>query len=320
MIILCADDFALSRGVSAGIAQLARSRRLSATSAIVTLPRWQCDAALLKALSSTVAVGLHLNLTLGRPLIDAGGTRRGRPGHIDRTGRLASLGKLLHRAFAGRLDVEALTRECAAQIDLFARHSGDLPDFIDGHQHVHTLPQVRTALLRAIKQFSWRTPPLVRVPAGIIRLRGTAGRQLERRRTYRTGAKRRFIAWMGLGLRRELIAARLPHNDTFSGFSAFRVGSNYASELRNAIDEYRAGAVHLIMCHPGHVDDELIAAGDEVTERRGEELHCIETFERLPERIWQPERRADGRIDWEEIINAARSLNVTSDDDAGQAS
>lgn len=37
-ILLVADDFAISEGVTEGIEQLARAHRISATSAIVTLP------------------------------------------------------------------------------------------------------------------------------------------------------------------------------------------------------------------------------------------------------------------------------------------
>ncbi|KAB2849833.1 MAG: ChbG/HpnK family deacetylase, partial [Hyphomicrobiaceae bacterium] len=49
-VLLCADDYAISAGVSRGIAELAEARRISAASAIVTLPRWVDDGPALAAL------------------------------------------------------------------------------------------------------------------------------------------------------------------------------------------------------------------------------------------------------------------------------
>ena len=65
MIILCADDYALTEGISRAIGELAAARRLSATSVMVTTPHWPATAPRLRAHRGHLAVGLHLNLTLG---------------------------------------------------------------------------------------------------------------------------------------------------------------------------------------------------------------------------------------------------------------
>ena len=44
MLILCADDYALTEGVSRAIGELAAARRLSATSVMVTTPHWPAAA------------------------------------------------------------------------------------------------------------------------------------------------------------------------------------------------------------------------------------------------------------------------------------
>ena len=44
MIILCADDYALTEGVSRAIGELAAARRLSATSVLVTSAHWPAGA------------------------------------------------------------------------------------------------------------------------------------------------------------------------------------------------------------------------------------------------------------------------------------
>ena len=59
--VLCADDYALTEGVSRGIEELARAGRLSATSALVTTRHWPEHARRVAGLRRHVQVGLHLN-------------------------------------------------------------------------------------------------------------------------------------------------------------------------------------------------------------------------------------------------------------------
>ena len=99
-VILCADDFAMTRGISEGILALAEANRLSATCAMVNMPHWPSQAAAAVALRDRFALGLHLNLTFGAPLgamplLAPGGEfpssdkivgRVGRPRHRQRRG------------------------------------------------------------------------------------------------------------------------------------------------------------------------------------------------------------------------------------------
>jgi hypothetical protein len=59
-LIVCADDFALSDGISATIAELAGAGRLSAVSCMAVLGAWSRQAPRLRGLGEQVAVGLHL--------------------------------------------------------------------------------------------------------------------------------------------------------------------------------------------------------------------------------------------------------------------
>lgn len=291
MIILCADDFGISESVSRGIDELCQAGRLSATSAMVTFEDWQRQAARLRAIRETAAVGLHLNLTLGQPMVASIGA-----GHLDEDGHFLSAGTLIKRATlhdvsgarpAHRIYVGAVHAECRAQIAAFRDAVGALPDFIDGHQHVHVLSKVRSALLDAVSEFPWAYPPLVRVPSND----GPWYRV-----PLNEWRKRGVIAGFSIGMRKRLMAAGLPANDTFSGFSSFTLGSDYGRELRAALKG--GGACHLVMCHPGHVDAQLVQRGDPLVERRAEELAGIHAFDGLPQRIWHPTREPSGAINW----------------------
>ena len=65
---LCADDFALTPGVSRGILEALEAGRVNATSVMTTRPYWPEGAKALQSFKAKADIGLHLNLTLGRPL------------------------------------------------------------------------------------------------------------------------------------------------------------------------------------------------------------------------------------------------------------
>src|SRR5690606_37121386 len=141
LLAVCADDFGLSPGVSAGIAQLARSQCISAVSCLTNMPDLNQSAPAFADFPSSVAVGLHINLTEGKPLS---------PELTALWPALPSLPRLMARAHLGLLPKAAVQREIEAQWGAFVSLTGQRPQFVDGHQHVHQFPGVRTAMLRAL--------------------------------------------------------------------------------------------------------------------------------------------------------------------------
>ena len=55
--VLCADDYGLTPGVSAGIRELLQDERLTATSCIVASPHWPAEGAKLRAMPRSFDVG-----------------------------------------------------------------------------------------------------------------------------------------------------------------------------------------------------------------------------------------------------------------------
>lgn len=279
MIILCADDYGIAPGVDRAIDALAEAGRLSATSALVTLPEWPDTARRLRRLRGQIAIGLHLNLTLGSPL-----------GAMPTTapdGTLPTIDQLTTRAWTGRLSKSEIRAEIDRQLDRFESELGHQPDQIDGHQHAHALPVVRGALAAAARDRSWPTPPLIRSPADTL-LRIS-------RRGIATG-KAIAIALITAGARRTWRAAGFPSNDSFAGVSAFSSEIDFAHELAAALTH--PGPMHMIMCHPGFPDATL-ASRDPVLARREEEYDAITAAPDLPSRLWRPRRASDGPpVDW----------------------
>lgn len=119
-IVVCADDYGMSDGVSAVIADLLERGALSATSCLVEEPGWAGSVARLRRLANDgqrdIAVGLHLDLK------------------SPWTGADAAL-----VAFRG-------------QWRRFEQDFGRPPDFIDGHRHVHLFPGPQAALFRLMRE------------------------------------------------------------------------------------------------------------------------------------------------------------------------
>ncbi len=277
-IILCADDFALTDGVSTGIAELAADGRLSATSALVTGPHWPLHVNRLRSLRQRLAVGLHFNLTLGRPL--------GAMPWLCPTNRFPMVSTVVRSSLARHIDGQEIERELLRQLDAFEQEMGCAPDFVDGHQHVHALPVVRTAVLNVLKRRYDGGPLLVRDPAD------TAAAILGRSAAVK---KSLVLATLARGFGDAVKAAGFITNTSFSGVSAFDERKSYRTELDRffLLPTLR----HLVMCHPGYVDDELPTL-DPVVGRRLDELSTLKAYEGLPERLWHPSRRLDGSIIW----------------------
>jgi predicted glycoside hydrolase/deacetylase ChbG (UPF0249 family) len=284
-VILCADDFAITEGVSRGIEELARARRLSATSAIVNQPGWQKAAERLRSLRPFVAAGLHLNLTLGSPL---GPT----PG-LAPDGEFPDNITLIQRCITGGIDTGEVASEIDRQLDRFEEGLGVQPDFIDGHQHVHALPRIRHALIDVLSRRYRHQRPLVRDP-------GDHALAILCRRT--AAHKAMVISALAYGFGDKLRAAGFPTNHGFSGVSPFKLDIPFAKELAHFFTS--RGPRHLVMCHPGYPDAAL-AELDPVVERRRHELDALFAAPRLDEAIWHPDPRTDrSPVDW------ARALPV----------
>lgn len=282
-VILCADDFAISEGVTKGIEELALARRLSATSAIVTLPGWAGQARRLAMLRPFVAIGLHLNLTLGAPLGDGPALAPGGEfhEHID----------LVRRCLTGAISTNEIAAEVARQLLQFERGTGFRPDFVDGHQHVHALPRVRHALLGVLSDGYPDRKPLVRDPSD-------AAAKIVKRQT--AAYKALIIHALSRGFGAKVRAAGFPTNHGFSGASAFDLDVPFERELGQFFTQ--RGPRHLVMCHPGYVDATL-AELDSVVERRHQELDALFAAKRLDEAIWHVSGRADrSAVDWDEAL------------------
>ena len=110
-VVLCADDFGLSDGVSAGILDLAEQGRISATSAMTNGAAWSRFGPELRSCANVVGVGLHFNLTLGRPL--------GAMPRCAQACTLPNLGPAVQHALTRRAPLDEIEAELERQLAAF---------------------------------------------------------------------------------------------------------------------------------------------------------------------------------------------------------
>jgi predicted glycoside hydrolase/deacetylase ChbG (UPF0249 family) len=147
LLAVCVDDFGLHDGVNQAVLDLLALRRISAVSVLVDGPSWASGA---RALREAVGrgegpdggciadVGLHLNFT---ELLDT---------EAQSACPSLPLAALIKASYLRRLSVPKLVTEIERQWARFEAVWGRAPDFIDGHQHAHQLPQIRDALLQVL--------------------------------------------------------------------------------------------------------------------------------------------------------------------------
>jgi chitin disaccharide deacetylase len=287
-IILCADDFGLTKGVSEAILDLAALGRISATSVMVNRPWWQSHGSALLPLP--IGVGLHLTLTLGRPLGDMPS--------LAPEGIFPSLSDVIIKSVRGGLIFAEIEEEIERQCDAFVAVTGRPPDHIDGHQHVHVLPVIRKALLRVIVRRGWQTKLWLRDPSdGFFAV-------LRRRAPL----KALVVKALAFRFRRATTSCGIVTNRGFSGFSRFRHDASVASIENDFVRHVqRLGTAPLIMCHPGYLDEELVRL-DPVIEPRAREVMYLTSglfeefrealnFRLVPSLLWtQREQQVQGTI------------------------
>ncbi|PYM40322.1 MAG: hypothetical protein DME12_16105 [Candidatus Rokuibacteriota bacterium] len=138
-LIVNADDFGLTRGVSAGILTAHRHGIVTSTTVLVTADVDR--GALAAARDAGLGMGLHVNLTLGRPLTNARSL-------VDASGRFVRDA----RRAAQRAAVKDVEREVGAQIDKFLTLVRRGPTHLDTHHHVGLHEPVTGVVLAAAKR------------------------------------------------------------------------------------------------------------------------------------------------------------------------
>ena len=132
-LIINADDFGYTPGVTYGIIEAHNKGVVTSTTALTVSKYFEEAMALRNQLAPSLAVGVHLALTLkgASPLL----SKEEVPSLVDAKGEF-----LTQQEVAEKVDLEEVYREWDAQIARFYA-TGNTPDHLDSHHDVHVKTQ-----------------------------------------------------------------------------------------------------------------------------------------------------------------------------------
>ncbi|MEP7131637.1 MAG: ChbG/HpnK family deacetylase [Acidobacteriota bacterium] len=230
LLIVNADDYGLTRGVSRGILRAHREGIVTSVSMLAIAPDFDAAARDLRAGGAGLGVGVHL-AAVGEdpPLLSPDRI----PTLTDSEGKFPPGWKRFLRR-AHRVSSRELEAEFSAQIERVLA-AGLAVDHLDAHQHLHLLGRVRAVVLSLAKRFRIRA---VRVPGGSARR--PAGLA---------------VRWLARGLRGAAARAGLFAPDLCEGFDDS--GKMSRNRLLQAIERAaRSDAASAeILLHPGEARD-----------------------------------------------------------------
>lgn len=171
------------------------------------------------------------------------------------------LSRLIVRTFLHSLPAHAIHQNIQRQLTRFEEALGTRPDYIDGHQHVHQLPQIRDALLEIIQQRYGQDGPWLRIsnPPSADGLKGQIIRGLGAQ------ALRRGAARQGLHCSSSLLGVYDFHDTAVPYLDRLRICLQQAQD---------SDGMPVLMCHPA-LPDNVAPASDPIAHARGAEYAAL---------------------------------------------
>ncbi len=234
-LIVNADDYGMNEGVSRGILAASAAGSVRSTTAMTNCPDFERAMDDVKSAGCDIDVGMHLNLTWGRPLSNPDKI----PTLVDDAGVFLRRGALLRKSLLGEISEDEIYRELRLQCERLLGRLGSITH-LDGHHHVHIFPVVRGAVSRLAKELSI---PFVRAPleGSWSPLRWQPLRRLGISLISSSGAR----YWRSRGFNT---------SDHFGGF-ALGAGEGFKDRWLRTMDLMPEGVCE-IMVHPGYSSPE----------------------------------------------------------------
>ncbi|HXM95158.1 MAG TPA: ChbG/HpnK family deacetylase [Candidatus Dormibacteraeota bacterium] len=265
-LIVNADDLGWTEGVNRGIAEAHGNGIVTSASILANAVAFASATELARA-TPRLGVGVHLNLSDGRPVVPSELVKS----LLDDQGNFAAGPEnLLLRLARRALRLEEVEREWDAQIQK-VRDARIEVTHLDGHKHVHMLPGLFEIALRLAKRHGIGA---VRVSHETSTLR-TALSAGDKQKT--TGVLKQGLQARGLKLiardARELAArAGITTSDYFCGVA--QTGKLTREGVRELLRKLPEGTTEM-MCHPGFADVDLQNSATRLQKSRELEVEIL---------------------------------------------
>lgn len=255
-LIINADDFGLTQGVTRGILDAAMGGVVTSTSVMINELVYE-KYTFKKSDCSRLGIGLHLNLTQGRPILPA----------VDVTSLVSFDGYFMkpEKLFAHpeRIHIGQVEKEWRAQIAAFRTVFG-IPDHLDSHHHVHLYP----ALFNLFCHLALELKLPIRFPVQIENLPETEFFPY----SFSDGNDLHESQWMEEHNLLEMVKLSYPDHFMDNFFYTYKEEPDTIQKIIDSIPE----GINEMMCHPGYMDDRLSRVSTYTT-RREDELSCLKS-------------------------------------------
>jgi hopanoid biosynthesis associated protein HpnK len=265
-LIVNADDLGWTAGVNRGIAEAHRRGIVTGASLLANGSAFATAVELARS-TSTLGVGVHLNLSDGRPIAAPGKVRS----LLNDAGEFHSGPETLLLKMAKRtLVLREVEEEWDAQIQM-VRDAGLHPTHLDGHKHVHMLPGLFEIAVRLASRHGIKAMRVSHENANL----GKALSSGDGARTsvvLKQGAQALGLRLLARDARKQAERTGIATADYFCGIA--QTGELTKKGLKQLLSNLPTGTTEL-MCHPGYADDELRQSATRLQASRETELEIL---------------------------------------------
>lgn len=245
-LIINADDFGLCESVNKGIVETHTNGVLTSTTIMTNMPAAEQAVELAKNLPAlskvegpALGLGVHLNLTAGKPLCQGNSVKL----ILDSQGHFAlSPGKLALAALITGKVRTAIETELALQIQWLIDR-GIKPTHLDSHKHVHCFPSIFPIVCRLAKRFGIKAVRYACEPKQVSNLPWPL--------TDNESRKRASLARIMSKIN------RMQNSEFFKTDCLF--GVNHVGKINTgffrAVSLYNNSLIAEVMTHPGYIYD-----------------------------------------------------------------
>jgi len=258
-IIVNADDFGMSKGITDAVLAAHRYGFLTSTSLMVNMP-WAEYAVEQLARAPGLGVGIHLNICQGRSALPPSEVRS----LVDPHGNFHRPPVMTQKLWRWQVAGKEMEAEFRAQIS-WMKQRGLHPTHADSHHHMHIYPAALRPFVRAMKA------------EGIERVRASrfsCWPSRNRNRGYEEPMLRRLAARTYRTMLQATLLAGIESPDSRLAFPA---GDDCGYDVR---ERWMQAFVHLgpgtyeLACHPGLSDPDFSPV-DRIRVQREAELQCL---------------------------------------------
>jgi len=264
-LIINADDFGLTEEVNSGIIEAHRNGVITSTSLIANMPAFD-DAVRLAKENPALAVGIHLNIFSGKPLLPPESV----PTIIDNEGNfIRKPFTLVKKILLRQINLQEIEKELRAQIEHILNTRLEITH-LDSHKHFHCYPPLFKIVIKLAVEYGIKRMRYINEKITIFSNSNIT------EKFYRTFINPRYYHINLLNYCCRMASSELKKNDILHPDYSFGIlysGSMDIDIYGSILRSLKEGTTE-IMSHPGYNSNKLKTLSF-LTSSREEELRIL---------------------------------------------